>query len=466
VTLLTTWPTVTNDSGTKTDGTIFNQALTDAIKAAIEAVVHSTTNPTISPEDLIDEVVDARGSRATLDARLDISLNEDGTLRTGLGMFPSLTEWKSALGAVNIANNGDLDYWNAGGAAAPDQWTLAGAGATIERTGTGMVDTFNFGAGNFAAKITRAAANVTLTQTVIGAGAFTSLARVKGRKFSVFFLAKSSTPAHVRIVVYDGATTTEGAYHSGGGTTEGSALAITHLISNSATQLEVRVEVNNTAAAAYVGGFQFIFSDLPQSDWAPLSPIDATEARRGIVTAFAQNFGGVKDFYAHPRFMPGTSGSSGTLSPISGVINASVTPANNSGVGETNLYNPTIDGNTLSANGKALRLRAFGSFAANGNTKTVRVKWGATTILTFAGTPNAQNWEVEATIIRTGAATQVVFARILVAPTAGGALTDSRVINGTAAETLSGDVGLQITGQSDTASNDVTFTAGFTEVVG
>ena len=76
--LLTTWPTVTD--GTPTTGTIFNKALTDAMKAAIEANIHSGVNPTVAAKTIIDEVVAARGALASLTARLAVSLDANGVL--------------------------------------------------------------------------------------------------------------------------------------------------------------------------------------------------------------------------------------------------------------------------------------------------------------------------------------------------------------------------------------------------
>jgi hypothetical protein len=71
VTLLTLWPTIVDDSGTKTDGTTLDKALFDEIKAAIEDQVHSTVNTTVKPKTITDEVIAGRGGQASLDARFD-----------------------------------------------------------------------------------------------------------------------------------------------------------------------------------------------------------------------------------------------------------------------------------------------------------------------------------------------------------------------------------------------------------
>src|SRR5574341_66110 len=79
---LTAWPAVTDDDGSGQYGTIGDKAWSDAARDAVEALIHSLTNPTISPADIINEVKAARGSLGTLDGRLDVSLNEDGTLKS------------------------------------------------------------------------------------------------------------------------------------------------------------------------------------------------------------------------------------------------------------------------------------------------------------------------------------------------------------------------------------------------
>ncbi len=84
--LLASWPTVTDDSGTKTDGTIINKALTDAVKASVEDQVHSSTNTLIKPKAITDEVVTARNGEASLSARLALIGGADQTITGGLNV--------------------------------------------------------------------------------------------------------------------------------------------------------------------------------------------------------------------------------------------------------------------------------------------------------------------------------------------------------------------------------------------
>jgi hypothetical protein len=84
VVLMASWPSVTDDSGTKTDGTIFNLALTNAIKASIEDQCHSLTNTTVKPKTITDEVITARNGQPSLSARLALLGGADQVITGGL----------------------------------------------------------------------------------------------------------------------------------------------------------------------------------------------------------------------------------------------------------------------------------------------------------------------------------------------------------------------------------------------
>jgi hypothetical protein len=291
---------MSDDTGLFTDGSALNKAFVDQIYDQIDAQAHSTTNPTVTPKASVDEVVAARGSKASLDARLDVVLEEDGTLKTQASLVTA-AQVQSGLGSRNVATNGDLADWTAGGASAPDNFTLTGAAATIARTGPAMGDTFTFGTGGggFAAKITRAGTDWKLTQDVIAAADFAKFVNVKGQKVSVAVKGKTAIAALLRIVIDDGVSTDASTYHTGGDTEE--HLSVTHTISNSATKISVYVEGTGSNGDAYVGGFTFVFADLAPSDWSPLSVIgDASATSRGQVNTTTQTLAGIKTLTSAP----------------------------------------------------------------------------------------------------------------------------------------------------------------------
>ena len=242
-------PAYVDDSGTGRDGTVVDVAFLDAWESTINDQVASATNPTIKPKDTIDEVVTARGSKVSLDTRLDVSLNEDGTLKSQPG-YATVTQLLGGIGGVNLVQNDDFLLWAAGDAAAPTGYVLAGVGAAVARIGTGLGDT-DRKIGDFACKLTRAAADLTLTRTVLDTAAFTRANFLKARYAAGGAWVLSSTANAARVAVYDGVGYTYSAYHTGGGTWEW--LPVTRTINAAATRLDIIPEVKNGAGA--VGKF-------------------------------------------------------------------------------------------------------------------------------------------------------------------------------------------------------------------
>lgn len=142
-----------------------------------------------------------------------------------------------------------------------------------------------------------------------------------------------------------------------------------------------------------------------------------------------------------------------TANNIPASVYQSTTAANNSGTGETTLYTQSVAASTLATNGDQLHFTTVITFAANANTKQVRVKWGATTIYdSTALAINGGTVIIEAIVTRTGAATQNVYAWVV----GSNATLTSGANFTTATETLSGAINFVLTGQSNTASNDIT----------
>lgn len=131
-------------------------------------------------------------------------------------------------------------------------------------------------------------------------------------------------------------------------------------------------------------------------------------------------------------------------------INA--TQAANSGTGETDLHSFTLAAAHFNADKKKIRVTAEGAFAANANTKTLKLKLGAVGTVTLNPTttaPNGVRFKVTATITRTALNAQ----RILVEVKIGA--TNELLSLVTATETDSGALVVKLTGQSAVASNDI-----------
>lgn len=127
----------------------------------------------------------------------------------------------------------------------------------------------------------------------------------------------------------------------------------------------------------------------------------------------------------------------------------------NVGTGETDLATYTLPAGTFSADGKVLRITAWGTYAATANNKTVRVYFGGTNLAPGSGTVTINNgrWYADCRVIRTGASAQEGFSRN--SHTAGTNESGNRLDMTTPAENTANAITIRVTGQSNTASSDV-----------
>ncbi|RWN26520.1 MAG: hypothetical protein EOR97_28160 [Mesorhizobium sp.] len=132
-------------------------------------------------------------------------------------------------------------------------------------------------------------------------------------------------------------------------------------------------------------------------------------------------------------------------------VSFNVTPASTTAVtAAEDLMTYSIPAASL-AIGRRIRVKAWGTTAANANTKTGRVFFGSTSMGGWSSTLNGVGWEVSAEILITGAATQTYFRKTV------GASSISQVLPGTAAEAISGAIVAKFQGQNGTASaGDIT----------
>ena len=307
-------PTVVNDTGTGRDGTPADSAWYEAFLDAIDAEVLSATNPTIKPNAITDEVVAARGSTLTLDTRLDVSLNEDGTLKTSgvLGGYATTTQLLGGIGGTNLITNDDFLLWPSGDSSVTDGDVLAGTGVAIARTGTALADT-NRKIGDFAALVTRGTTDATLTRTVLTGTAFTRSNWIIGLYAAGGAWVKCSTVNAARLAIYDGVGYTTSAYHTGGGAWEW--LAVTRPVNVSADRLSLICQVNNSAVGAYFSGrtLMLIDSDLSLPRYVPCPVLSGTfhfavsgavAGATNIARVTPSRSGIVKDVQLHAKTAP------------------------------------------------------------------------------------------------------------------------------------------------------------------
>lgn len=136
------------------------------------------------------------------------------------------------------------------------------------------------------------------------------------------------------------------------------------------------------------------------------------------------------------------------LNKLPRVMKTDVAAVGNVDAGEDDLISYSLVAATLGTVNDAVRIKAWGSTAANANSKTIKLKFGATTLMSVTAPVNAGVWTIDALVVRTAAATQDAWAeyrddipngeQTLSAPT----------------ETLSGAITIKCTGEG-TATNDI-----------
>ncbi len=99
---------------------------------------------------------------------------------------------------------------------------------------------------------------------------------------------------------------------------------------------------------------------------------------------------------------------------VAGALKVNSTAVGNVGAGTDDLITYSLPANTLNANGRTIRINAWGTTANNAAAKTVTLEFGSQTIMTQALTANiAGTWRITAYVSRTGSGTQDIFAELL-----------------------------------------------------
>jgi hypothetical protein len=274
---------------------------------------------------------------------------------------------------------------------------------------------------------------------------------------------------------------------TGGG---GGASAYEMLVqANSTSRIRVAKVNNNSFSTCQKGCIQFITSGSGAIDrseclgtyaynWSVASAgtyhaVSDSGSNLGSITAggyFNGNSNGRNAFnlsvFTHivytPHYMTGCvtalpkgtridAGSAGATATASGVISSqpNVNVGTNADLLETTLVSYVMAANTMAINGQAIRIRAWGKTAANANSKTIRLKIGAT-VLVFndvTAAPNNQTFELEAVVFRTSGSFVAYTARGMV-----GAVAQSPAASLSLAAATTGSLTLALTGQNGVAT--------------
>lgn len=120
------------------------------------------------------------------------------------------------------------------------------------------------------------------------------------------------------------------------------------------------------------------------------------------------------------------------------------------GTSEETVGTYTLPAGFLDTDGNTLSMEAGGTCAANANSKTFRMYFGATQMVTAAVACNATGWRIVGSVMRRTATTQATGAQVSAVGNAGA----GNSVN--AAETLSGTVAMTIKLLTATAGGDAT----------
>lgn len=130
----------------------------------------------------------------------------------------------------------------------------------------------------------------------------------------------------------------------------------------------------------------------------------------------------------------------------------------NAGIGnaadttDDTLFTYALPANALNVAGKSIGITAWGKTAANGNNKTIKVKFGGTTVLTSGVvTSNNLAWYAYCEVVKTASNAQVIFSILQI-----GTTISVQTVT-TATETDTAAINVTVTGASGTtgAANDV-----------
>lgn len=212
------------------------------------------------------------------------------------------------------------------------------------------------------------------------------------------------------------------------------------------SQWTLPVNADASNAGFMSTGTQTIAGDKTFSGATTLSgavTASSTLGVTGLITATA----GVQAS-APITFRAGTSASD--RSTANGVINCQTGSVGNVNTGETTLFTYNLPANVLHTDGASVRIFACGTFAGNGDTKTLKMYFGAAASANVdTTTQSGGSWACRLRVVRTGATAQTLYLESV----RGSSIALEDVFTGS--ETLSGAITVKVTATSGTASNDI-----------
>lgn len=141
----------------------------------------------------------------------------------------------------NLLTNSNFEDWSAGAAAAPDEWTLSGASATIAREATIVRS------GIYSAKLTRVGADCVIYARI---DSICGLSYWKGKKVTLGCWVYATVADRVRITLdQTGTGTTYSSYHTGDSTWQ--FLTVTTTIGETTTAFYANLQVDTGNTSAY-----------------------------------------------------------------------------------------------------------------------------------------------------------------------------------------------------------------------
>jgi hypothetical protein len=160
-------------------------------------------------------------------------------------------------------------------------------------------------------------------------------------------------------------------------------------------------------------------------------------------------------------------GTGSAVATLGGVLNVNTTSQATTGTVEEVLATYTLPANTLSANGKGLRITMRGTMVSTTNSRVFRIRFGGIggTIVGLVSSTTAAHTQarIVVEIIRTGSATQITTGTSTYGANSGAAVAS--VTNTAPTQDLTAAVDIVVVGETSAALGDVTFTALIVEAI-